>query len=315
MRHWGIVLLATVACGVSTDARVWQGIFRTRAEIVVIDAFVADGRAPVSTLTRDDFELLDNGVAQSLLDLDRERQPLDVTVTIDLSGSMTPAKRTVVERAMGQVSAALEAGDRGAITTFATRIVELMPLQAPPLAGLRTLTQRGRVDLGPAAPVPGVFQAAITSVGTGTAIMDALLLSLVTAPAVDRRQLNLLMTDGDDTTSYFDARTVVETAQHASAQTSFVIVRDDGRLKNNATRQMFRSVADTTGGTIVDLEPGDDLSAAFLTAIENFRTSYVLRYSPAGVSTPGWHDVAVKVKSKKYSVRARRGYWADAKTL
>jgi VWFA-related protein len=265
-----------------------QGVFRSRAEVVVIDAAVTDGRRPITNLTKDDFELRDNGVVQQILDFSRETMPLDVTVTIDLSGSMTPAKRAVVLRAIDQVSAALGPADRGAVVTFATRVTERTPLMAPPMA----------VDL--------------SMTGSGTAVRDALLLSLVSAPVVDRRQFGLFMTDGEDTTSYFDARTVAETARHASGQTTVVIVRDDGKLKDNAAKAMFQAVASTTGGEVVELERGDDLSRAFLAALESFRTSYVLRYSPVGVPAPGWHEVSVRTKSRKYNVRARRGYWADA---
>ncbi len=50
--------------------------------------------------------------------------------------------------------------------------------------------------------------------------------------------------------------------------------------------------------------------AAFLRALEDFRTSYVLRYTLEGVSSAGWHDVAVRVvkPGTRYQVRARRGY-------
>jgi VWFA-related protein len=287
MRRLMIVMMALVAHAGLAGAPGAQSVFRSRAEVVVIDASVADGRRPVTHLTKDDFEVRDNGIVQQVLDFGRETLPLDVTVTIDVSGSMTPPKRAVVERAIAQVSAALGARDRGAILTFASHVTLRTPLQAPPL----------RADLA--------------SHGTGTAVIDALLLSLVTAPVADRRQLSLFITDGDDTTSYFSARTVMDAARRASGQVSIVVVRDTGRLKDAIIMPMFQSVARTTGGEVIELDRGEDLSRTFLTAIENFRTSYVLRYSPPFLATPGWHDVTVNVKSRKYNVRARKGYWAD----
>jgi VWFA-related protein len=281
--------LVTLGAGnVLSGAPAPQSVFRSRAEVVVIDVAVAEGRTPITTLTKDDFELRDNGIAQQILDFGREALPLDVTITVDISGSMTPPKRTVVERAIGQVSAALRPDDRGAVVTFGTHVAERTPLQRPPLA----------VNL--------------SAIGNGTAVYDALLLSLVTPPLMDRRQVNLFMTDGEDTTSSFDAPTVVETARHANGQVSIVLVRDNGRLKDKVAKATFDSIARMTGGEVIELDRGEDLSRAFLTAIETLRTSYVLRYSPAGVSSAGWHDVTVTVRSKKYSVRARKGYWADA---
>jgi hypothetical protein len=51
------------------------------------------------------------------------------------------------------------------------------------------------------------------------------------------------------------------------------------------------------------------LEQHFLRALEEFRTSYVVRYAPAGVERRGWHDVSVRaVKAgRQYQVRARRG--------
>ena len=53
---------------------------------------------------------------------------------------------------------------------------------------------------------------------------------------------------------------------------------------------------------------GAPVGAAFKQAVSDFRTSYVLRYVPAGVSREGWHDITVRVKKGTYEVRARKGY-------
>jgi hypothetical protein len=45
----------------------------------------------------------------------------------------------------------------------------------------------------------------------------------------------------------------------------------------------LRAVAETTGGQLVELHRNEELSDAFLAALDDFRTSYVLRYRPAGV--------------------------------
>ena len=42
--------------------------------------------------------------------------------------------------------------------------------------------------------------------------------------------------------------------------------------------------------------------------VDEFRTKYLLRYAPAGVTKGGWHDITVRVKGRKVTVRARPGY-------
>jgi Mg-chelatase subunit ChlD len=260
-----------------------QTVYRAQTDVVVIDAAVTNGRTPVTNLTKNDFEVTDNGVVQSILDFSRETAPLDVTVTIDVSGSMTRADRVVVERALAAISGALTPADRAAVVTFGSQITERVPLQ------------------------PGPIAADLSTVGSGgSAVFDALLLALVTPPVPDRRQFGLFMTDGEDNASLFDSRTVVETARHAGSLISIVVVENRASL---AVQGALRAVALNTGGEVIELKKKDGLSLAFLTALENFRTSYVLRYSPTGVEPTGWHDVAVSVRSKGYTVRARRGYW------
>jgi hypothetical protein len=52
------------------------------------------------------------------------------------------------------------------------------------------------------------------------------------------------------------------------------------------------------------------LDESFLKAFEDFRTSYVVRYTLAGVPRPGWHAVTVKITrpGRLYQVRTRTGY-------
>jgi hypothetical protein len=51
---------------------------------------------------------------------------------------------------------------------------------------------------------------------------------------------------------------------------------------------------------------------AFHTIFDDFRQSYVLRYSPAGVSAKGWHAIVVRVPGvRNATIHARQGYYAD----
>jgi Mg-chelatase subunit ChlD len=281
-RRWLLTTALAVNASVAT-ALAFQ-VYRVRADVVVIDVAVADGKRAVPDLTKNDFELRDNGVVQTILDFDHGVLPIDVTLTIDISGSMTRQKRMAVERAVGQVSGLLREVDRGAVWTFGRTLAESTPLRHPPIS----------VDL--------------SSLGTGTSIYDALLLALVVPPAPDRRQLNVFMTDGDDTTSMFDEETVLATAKHTQGQMSFVIVKGGGTDADGDVMRTFRTISRTTGGEILQIDQDEQLSQAFITALQNFRTAYVLRYTPTGVAAPGWHEVTVKVKSKNYNIRARRGY-------
>jgi hypothetical protein len=77
---------------------------------------------------------------------------------------------------------------------------------------------------------------------------------------------------------------------------------------------LLREAAALTGGKLH--EPGifTDVTATaiFKHAFEDFRRSYLLRYTPQGVSREGWHDIKVTIPAHKgYTVTGRRGYAID----
>src|SRR5262245_53294173 len=83
--------------------------FRTRTDAVVMDVAVMSDRRPVLDLTRDEFELRDNGVVQRI-ELASDVLPLDVTFTLDLSGSVTAEQLADLRRAIVRVTSTLEQG-------------------------------------------------------------------------------------------------------------------------------------------------------------------------------------------------------------
>ena len=74
-------------------------------------------------------------------------------------------------------------------------------------------------------------------------------------------------------------------------------------------RKPLENIAERTGGALVTDQSGSGLSRVFDRAVEEFRTSYMLRYTPTGVRAGGWHEIVVKITRRgSYDVRARRGY-------
>ena len=76
-------------------------VFRAGADLVTVEASVRRDRRAVVGLTAADFELLDNGVAQEISDVTYEKLPIDVTVVLDVSSSVTgptPISRPSIAR-------------------------------------------------------------------------------------------------------------------------------------------------------------------------------------------------------------------------
>jgi VWFA-related protein len=249
------------------------------------------GNRVILGLKPDDFELRDNGVQQAITDLTNEELPLDVNFTLDLSDSLQASQLQALGLAIQQVTSTLRPLDRCGLTVFRARILERVPLS----------------------PAPLEMALSATALGKGaTSLWDALTLALVTPAVIDRRQLSIMLTDGLDTSSFFDAAFVADAARHAATILHVVLTpthqRDALRLQLRDGERL-REIAETTGGRLVRLEGDASLAGTFLQSIEDLRMSYVLRYTPTGIASSGWHDIAVKVTTPgRYEVRARKGY-------
>src|SRR5882672_1982988 len=116
--------LAALAAQSSTGAQQsQQPTFRSGAKTVAVYATVAekDGRL-ITNLTRDAFEIRDNGKPQPLTVFSTEVQPVSVVMMLDRSGSMRGNTR-LVEQAAEAFVRNLGQGDAARIGTFADRIV------------------------------------------------------------------------------------------------------------------------------------------------------------------------------------------------
>jgi hypothetical protein len=157
------------------------------------------------------------------------------------------------------------------------------------------------------------------------------------APTTERVQLAFAVTDGVGTHGTIDPRRLVKLAEYSSASLSVALVSPGSRTINGlqisslqvigagyaggivrppATSRPvvpYRSALDATvkaaGGLVIDARLGDTLPSLFKRVLDDFRQSYVLRYTPRGVTPGGWHDVVVTVpKRPDLVVRARKGY-------
>src|SRR4029079_13516522 len=77
-----------------------------------------------------DFELLDDGVAQEISDLNYERLPIDVTVVLDVSASVTGAVLDQLRQSVRQLKADLGARDRLKLVAFNMQVRRLVDFEA-----------------------------------------------------------------------------------------------------------------------------------------------------------------------------------------
>jgi VWFA-related protein len=274
-------------------------LFRAGADVVTVEASVRRDRRVVTGLTGADFQLLDNGVPQTITEVAYEKLPIDVTVLLDVSASVTGSVLDDLRRALHQLRSDLRTGDRLRLVAFNM--------------GMRRL-----VDFGQPA---SAIDAAISSLrGNGSsAVFDTLAVALSAAVPPGRRQLVVLFSDGRDSSSITDADTLLDVATRTTPTVAVILgsrtsaspasmQRTAGPMALATVADVASRIASETGGFVTTIEPGDDLTSRFGRVLEEFRTSYVLYFTPTGVDRSGAHTLDVRVTREGVDVRARRGY-------
>jgi VWFA-related protein len=271
-----------LALGATAAAAPGQNpVFSSRVEAVRVDVLVTENGRPVQGLTARDFVVLDNGVAQQISSVSSEQIPVAVILTLDVSGSLSPARRRGLQTAASSLLQALRKDEKAALITFTHAIVQHT-----------ALTQ----DVG------AVRSALETEhVSGGTALVDASAAALALSATDVGRPMVLVFSDSLETTSWLTAPQVLETAKRSNAVVFGVSL---GRQRGDFVRQL----ASATGGEVLERDSPADLEAAFLAVLAEFRQRYVISYSPSGVTVEGWHRLEVRVPGRRATVRARPGY-------
>jgi VWFA-related protein len=262
--------------------------FLARTEAVRVDVLVTDGDRPVRGLQRGDFEVIDNGVPQTVDLVAFEDAPLNVVLALDMSRSVRGAKLVQLRAAARMVVGSLAERDKAALLGFASTVFSRVPLTAEPepvIAGLAVPPETG-----------------------DTALVDAAYGAMLLSESDSGRPLVVIFSDGVDTASFLSASAVLETARRSNAVVYAVtnVPRRDAFLDELCAR---------SGGRLIDVREVADFRATFLGLLEEFRHRYLISYTPAGVDQPGWHDLQVRVKNRNVTVRARPGYFKGGQVL
>jgi VWFA-related protein len=301
MRRALILLVAAMGTRiVAQDAQ--RPVFRAAVDLVRVDAAVRSGVRIVTGLTAADFEVLDNGVVQQIDDVSYGRLPIDVTIALDVSQSVTGALLGRLRQGTLDLMRDLKDEDRLRLLVFNARTTRLVDFTNDARAverALREVTARG-----------------------STALADAMSVALVSTPRTDRRQLVVFFTDGADVTSLTEQATLREVAQRSEA--TLVMVMPGGlvtvtggspasvvmgRASLVRGSAFFYQLTSETSGSVVPVSPSVNLAATFQRILGDFRSQYVLHYAPSGVDRAGYHTLTVRVKKANTQVTARRGYF------
>jgi Ca-activated chloride channel family protein len=282
--------------------------FRAGVDRVTVTAVVHRRNGEMVTgLTRDDFTIVDNGVARPILEFRSEPTPATVALLVDFSGSMSvAAKMTAAQSAAADVLKGLRAGvDRVGLYAFDTQLHELQPFEPAPARVLEKFS-------------------AIKPFGS-TSLYDAIAETgkLLAADGSTRRAI-VAFTDGGENSSKLSAAAVSRTASAVDVPVYVVVLvspldrpslTEDGAKAAAAalTESKLGNLARWTGGEIFLASSDLKASEAATQIVDELRHQYFIVFAPDKTS-PGWHPIDVRTREKNLVVRSRSGYVAQDQT-
>jgi VWFA-related protein len=274
----------------------------------------------VPNLTRDDFEVYDNGKRQTITLFESGVQPITLVMMLDRSGSMM-GNFNLVRSGAEQFVAQLLPGDKARIGSFANRI------QVDPrdfTSSQRDLIAILRTDLQEPGPTP---------------LWNAVNVAITALQHQDGRRVVLVFTDGVDRPPGSNNVSLREAMKHAEEEDVLVFaIGLAGRVGFGRGRRggpgggpgggfggfggVFGPPQETTkpdpglprialatGGGYFELTSTNNMSGTFMRIADELHRQYTLAFTPPRFDGKT-HKLEVRLRRPDLSVRARRTYFA-----
>jgi VWFA-related protein len=278
--------------------------FRSSVNLVSVNAVVKDRRGRVvRNLTRDDFQILENGAARPIVDFGFSDQgPVSFGVLVDQSGSMKLSNNLDAAReVIRHLLAWFDPGkDEVALFAFDQRLREVQPF---------TSNASAIVDALPK----------LSAYGT-TALYDAIgdTASRLEARPSPRRAV-IVVTDGLDTVSTKTVEDVSGMASAIDVPVYVVVVMTPGnnpllggsplQTDGEPITTRLANLAYWTGGDMLIASTPAETSQIARRLVVDLRHQYQLAFESS--TRAGWHQVDVRTRNRDLQVRARSGYFAQ----
>ncbi|HEX4756658.1 MAG TPA: VWA domain-containing protein [Terracidiphilus sp.] len=273
-------------------------VLRADVEEVVLNCSVLEGTRIVQDLKKENFQVAEDGVNQSIISFQHTDLPVSIALVIDNSGSMYKKRPSVNKSALDLVAAS-NPQDEAFVVNFSDEafIDQDFTADASKLRdGLSHIDSRG-----------------------GTALYDAVVASadhLVT-DAKRPKQVLVLITDGEDNASTLNLVQTIRRVQELSGPVIYsigLLFGDEmSRGEVRHARQALEMLSTETGGIAFfpkSMEQIDEIAAE---VARDVRSQYTIGYrSTKSTTVPGFRRVQVNAQANgmgKLTVRTRTGYF------
>lgn len=284
--------------------------FRTDVNLVTVSFTVRNARGVlISDLTRDDFEILEDGVEQPVKYFARHSDlPLTLALVIDSSGSQrefVKAHRRHIKTFLKRI---LQPRDRVLLVGFANRVTLITDFTSSYDKLMDNLEEyhdrdRGFSDLGPqeirisgSAFYDGIYHAADEKLKN-----------------VESRKAIIVFSDGEDNASAHHMMDAIEIAQNVGAPVYGIRYTETRRgrvtARNKYGTAVMRRIGVETGGRDFDANE-ESVESAFKQIGEELRSMYEIGYISTKPQRDGlFRKITIRPKTEGLQVRAKTGYY------
>jgi VWFA-related protein len=300
----------------------------SRSEEVLVPVTVKSQNGDmVTSLRKEDFRILEDGVEQRITNLKSDPVPMSAVILLDDTLKKKPQDE--LQASIRAIAGGFGPNDEAAIFRFDQFPQQLTDFISNPD---ELLTQLGRLqvsggdvakpDYSATAPPPTVGQPGTVGLpanppvqlwgGNGIkSINDAVYAGaeLLRTRAHDRRKIIFLVSDGVDSRgSKYGVPDTIRMAQRAEVSVYAIGV---GVPIADRFHTVLRTLAVQTGGDIFFASSRADLERFYSRIADQARNQYTLSYSPDHKDrVVTFHSIDVRVKLPNLTVQARQGYFS-----
>ena len=275
--------------------------------VTVISSINTQHGTPPTKLNRDDFEILEDGVAQEISEFARDEDiPLRLIMLFDISSSVKNQlgfERRAAAKFFDRLLRPQDQAALFAVSTDVTIIQDFTNKVSQLTSATKLLQARG-----------------------ATSLYDGVYLAAGYLKLTQGRRIIVIVSDGGDTTSQKKLTEALEQAQASDVVIFNVftgLLTASQNVRDLAAERAMQTLTLETGGELysprmalngneIDEEDSlKNLDEAFASLADQVRTQYTLRFYSSNDARDGkFRKLTVKVKKRGYTARSRSGYYA-----
>ena len=301
-----IAILGILTCCLAQD----EPKIRVNVRLVNVAFTVRDAaNRLVTDLTKDDFEVIDDGAPQNISYFAHSADlPLTLGLVVDVSGSQEHFVKQHEHHLKTFLNGILGPRDRAFLLGFGNHLrlaSDFSPSSGELLSGLKEL-EHGKGNPPEIGPVEHRV--------LGTAFYDALYYATTAklAGAEAPRKALIVFSDGEDNSSAHHMLDAIEAAQSENVMIFGIRYTEirKGRLnaRNKYGMSVIERICRETGGADFDAEKAD-MGQSFRQIGEQLRSSYELAYHSTTAMDGTFHKLRIRARRPGLVVRTKTGYF------